>query len=193
MVVNNDPSTQQHTIVIVCIVSPIVSSLFVAIRIWTRTFVTHFVGWDDYLALVTLPFCIACSTLVAIGTNYGFGWHFADVPPSSLVFYNKWIFILSVFYLFSLGLYKFTILLLYLRLFGVNQRFRYVTWTVMFLVFGYLFSNLLVMIFGCTPIDKYWISTNPGHCISETKATYIYGSMNFISDVVIFILPLPMV
>ena len=47
MVINTDPSTQQQAIVIVCIVSPIVSSLFVAIRIWTRAFVTHAVGWDD--------------------------------------------------------------------------------------------------------------------------------------------------
>ena len=47
MVVNTDPSTLQQTIIVVCIVSSIVSSLFVAIRIWTRTFVTHSVGWDD--------------------------------------------------------------------------------------------------------------------------------------------------
>ena len=54
MVINTDPSTQQQTIVIVCIVSSIVSSLFVAIRIWTRTFVTHSVGWDD-CKLATAP------------------------------------------------------------------------------------------------------------------------------------------
>ena len=54
MVVNIDPSTQQQTIVIVCIVSSIVSSLFVAIRIWTKTFVTHSLGWDD-CKLATLP------------------------------------------------------------------------------------------------------------------------------------------
>lgn len=47
MVINTDPSSQQHAIVIVCIVSPIVTSLFVAIRIWTRIFVTTSMGWDD--------------------------------------------------------------------------------------------------------------------------------------------------
>ena len=47
MVINTDPSTQQHTIVVVCIVSPIISGLFVAIRVWTRTFVTHSLSWDD--------------------------------------------------------------------------------------------------------------------------------------------------
>ena len=47
MAVDTDSSTQQHTIVVVCIVSPIVSSLFVAMRIWTRAFVTHSIGRDD--------------------------------------------------------------------------------------------------------------------------------------------------
>ena len=47
MAVDTDPSTQQHTIIVVCIVSPVVCSLLVAIRIWTRAFVTHSVGLDD--------------------------------------------------------------------------------------------------------------------------------------------------
>lgn len=47
MVINTDPSSQQHAIVVVCIVSPILSSLFVAIRVWTRTFISHSVSWDD--------------------------------------------------------------------------------------------------------------------------------------------------
>ena len=47
MIVNTDPSSQQHAIVVVCIVSPIVSSLFVAIRVWTMTFVRHSMSWDD--------------------------------------------------------------------------------------------------------------------------------------------------
>lgn len=47
MAIDTDPSTQQHAIVVVSIVAPIVTTLFVAIRLWTRTFVTHSVGYDD--------------------------------------------------------------------------------------------------------------------------------------------------
>ena len=47
MVINTNPSTQQHTIVVVCIVAPIFSSLFTAIRICTRIFITHSIGRDD--------------------------------------------------------------------------------------------------------------------------------------------------
>ena len=63
----------------------------------------------------------------------------------------------------------------------------------MFLVFGYLFSNLVTLVFDCTPIDKYWNKTAPGHCIAENKAGIVYGTLNFVSDIIIFALPLPMV
>ena len=96
-------------------------------------------------------------------------------------------------YIITLLGYKFSILLLYLRLFGVSDKFRYYTWAVMFFVSGYLFSNFLTQLFGCTPIFKYWLSNTPGHCIVAVKAAFAYGSMNFISDLMIFILPLPMV
>ncbi len=99
----------------------------------------------------------------------------------------------SLVYLVTLWLYKFTILLLYLRLFGVDNKFKYCTWAVMLFVFGYLFTNILTMIFGCTPIDKYWKAEMSGHCIDQKKADFAYGSMNFISDLFIFVLPLPMV
>ena len=140
MVINTNPSTQQHTIVLVCIIAPIFSSLFTAIRVGTRIFIIQSIGWDDCksthrsllktslsrntdAAIVTLvmlttvfahsfllmkskkPFCIAFSVLVslgmlagpwvrtsshqALGTNYGFGWHTADVPSDWLSLYYK--------------------------------------------------------------------------------------------------------
>lgn len=113
--------------------------------------------------------------------------------PCQQILPYQWIFISSIVYLISLLGYKFAILLLYLRLFGVDKNFRYSTWTVMFFVFGYLFSNLLTQIFGCAPVDKFWKPKTPGHCLVLTKAVYAYGSMNFISDLFIFVLPLPMI
>ena len=47
MVKNTDPSSQQHAIVVISIISPILSTLFVAMRVWTKGFITHSIGWDD--------------------------------------------------------------------------------------------------------------------------------------------------
>lgn len=106
---------------------------------------------------------------------------------------HQWVFASSIIYLVTLLGYKFAILFLYLRLFGVSTKFRYTTWAVMFFVFGYIFCNLLTQIFGCTPVDKYWKPKILGHCIVVSNADLAYGSMNFLSDLFIFALPLPMV
>ena len=42
----NSPS-QQPAIVATCIVSPIISSFFVTVRLWTRASITRNLSWDD--------------------------------------------------------------------------------------------------------------------------------------------------
>lgn len=89
MVINTNSSSYQHAIVVICIVSSVVSSLLVAIRVWTRTFISHSMGRDDYASLVTLLLCIVYGVLIGLGTNYGFGWHTADMSPDLYVAFNK--------------------------------------------------------------------------------------------------------
>lgn len=96
-------------------------------------------------------------------------------------------------YLISVLGYKLSILILYIRLFAVSKIFRYLTWATMFFVCGYLLANLWTQIFGCSPRSKYWLPDTPGHCINYTKAGLAYGSMNIISDLIIFVLPLPII
>lgn len=105
----------------------------------------------------------------------------------------QWINNADFIYLLSLFGFKTSILVMYLRVFSVNKRFRYATWATMFFVCGYLLSNFWTQLFGCSPRSKYWIPDTPGHCINYTKAGQAYGSMNIASDLLIFILPLPIV
>ena len=119
-----------------------------------------------------------------------------ETPISSLLWSlttTQWINDADMVYLVSLLGYKFSILILYLRLFAVNKKFRYCTWATMFFVGGYLGANLVTQIFGCSPRAKYWNPEIPGHCINYTKAGLAYGSMNVTSDLLIFVLPLPIV
>ena len=74
MAIDTDPSTQQHAIVIVSIVAPIVTTLFVAIRLWTRTFVTHSVGYDDcklsrlYILAASLSYVIDTALITLVNS-----------------------------------------------------------------------------------------------------------------------------
>ena len=181
-----------HQIIATAIACSVLSTFFVAARIYTRSRIQYAIGWDDYIALATLPLCIACGVLLGIASQYGIGVHMWDIPSGPREQYQKWIFITSGTYLLSLLGYKMSILCLYLRIFTISRRFRYCTWVVMFITFGYLFSDICTWIFGCWPIAKNWRSDLPGHCIL-VKADYGYGSLNFITDLLIFVLPLPMV
>ena len=89
--------------------------------------------------------------------------------------------------------YKETILLLYLRIFGVQRLFRYIVWVIMFVVFGYLCGNFWGQFFGCAPLKKFWFKDTPGHCIDFIKFDLGIGSLNMITDLFIFVLPIPMI
>ena len=105
----------------------------------------------------------------------------------------QWLYIAAAVYLCSLFGYKQTVLLLYLRLFGVRRSFKYFTWSAMFFVFGYLFSNFWSQIFACSPPAKYWNPDIPGRCLDSLVEGRVYGLMNIVSDFFIMILPLPMI
>ena len=152
-VVPTDVPSRAKELIATAISCSIFSTLFVAARILTRLRINH-IGPDDYVALLSLPFCIVFSTLVAYDTRYGMGLHALDFPGNLREDYQKWIYIGAPSYLISLLTYKLAIVLLYLRIFNVNNVFRYCTWAVTFIITGYLFSNFWTQIFGCNPIAK---------------------------------------
>lgn len=79
----NHVSSRAHDIIVACIVGPIVATIIVGIRVWTRVVVTHNLGWDDYATMVTLPFCIGFSVVLGVSTRYGMGLHLWDVSSIS--------------------------------------------------------------------------------------------------------------
>ena len=88
---------------------------------------------------------------------------------------------------------KLSILMLYLRLFGVNKKFRIACYSIMALVVGYLVASTLAYIFGCSPLDKTWNISIEGTCIDDVSLDFAIGGLSVLTDTLIFILPLPMV
>ncbi len=72
-----------HAIIITAIIVPILSTIVVLIRVWTRIVVTHNLGLDDYAAMVTLLFCISFSVVLGVSTMFGMGLHLRDVSLTS--------------------------------------------------------------------------------------------------------------
>ena len=63
----------------------------------------------------------------------------------------------------------------------------------MFYVVAYLSCNIITEVAGCQPVAKFWNPSLPGHCINSVAADIAYGINHVISDLIIAILPLPMI
>ena len=95
-----------------------------------------------------------------------------------------------VLYNASLTATKITFLLQYYRILGTGQM-RMVIIIAFVLVGLWSISQLLVVVFTCTPIHKFWLSDTPGTCIPNLPFWYINAGGNIVTDVIVFLLPLP--
>ena len=94
-------------------------------------------------------------------------------------------------YYLTLTIVKSSILCQYLR-FLVNPTVRRVCWTMLAVVVLYGACAVLGSIFACTPVTSFWDQKNhQGHCINLMAFWFTNASLNIVSDVAIWILPMP--
>lgn len=86
---------------------------------------------------------------------------------------------------------KLSILHLYYVIF-VNPKFRWGCFVVMGLTAAYCFSNILQNLLLCRPIQYNWDKTIDGHCSPSYYPYVSSASINMGLDVIIFLLPIPM-
>lgn len=63
----------------------------------------------------------------------------------------------------------------------------------MIIVLGYSFAITFALIFACSPIKKTWDASVPGQCIDEAAIYVMTAVVNIGTDVVIFLLSVPLV
>ena len=88
---------------------------------------------------------------------------------------------------------KLTIVLLLLRIFDVNDKFRRVAWILITTWTIYSVIGVLLVVFECSPVRKAWEPLLPGRCIDIIHVGVASGIVNIIYDVILLILPIPMV
>lgn len=88
---------------------------------------------------------------------------------------------------------KTSALLFYTRVFTMaNTKFKYALWAVHTMNIAWFIGTLLSVTFICNPIEKVWDFTLPGTCLNFRRLWLGNGLPNLIIDVIILVLPLPM-
>ncbi|KAI9724182.1 MAG: hypothetical protein M1828_003927 [Chrysothrix sp. TS-e1954] len=144
------------------------------------------------IALEALNYAVLALFLVL--TNLGFGNHIQRVPPTHLIPILKISWIITVVCCFVSLTYRVAACFLYLRVFGANRTFSICTLVIIAIViFGYLVELFLFIFYQCNPVRKAWDVLVPGTCNSMTPYYQASVSGPAVLDVIILILPLPMI
>jgi len=179
-------------LVIFCVVFCLtIATFFVSLRIWTRKFIINKMGADDWAAIIALIITWGEGISIAIETKYGLGKHiFAIQPPTLIPIYWKTFWTTLLLYHAGLCAAKMTFLLQYYRIFAL-QRMRIVYIIAIVIVGAWSFAQILIALLICRPIQGLWDKTIEAECMPNAPQIYVNAGGNIITDVAIFLLPLP--
>jgi len=187
----NSSASRASQVLAIAIAFPVISTIAVALRIFTRVKIVKAMGSDDGLSLLALIFSWMLSATMVEQIHYGLGRHVYTLPPEMLIHSQKPFFFSIMAYNLTLTFTKSSIIFLYLRIF-VGPRIRMACFIVLGFVIAYGIELFVAGIFTCTPVQFFWDKTIPGGtCINEKAAWYANAGINMVSDFVIILLPMP--
>lgn len=88
---------------------------------------------------------------------------------------------------------KISLLVFYLQL-SPQRWFRLSCWATLGLIIGYSVGIFFSLLFACSPIAMSWdVGITEGSCINRPTLYIATAVANILSDIILFILPIPMV
>ncbi|KAH8899178.1 hypothetical protein GQ53DRAFT_299506 [Thozetella sp. PMI_491] len=162
----------------------------VGLRTYTRTLLIRQFGLDDCAAIVSMVLTWGAGVSIATNTMYGAGRHVSTLSSGMVTKYLQLFYVSIVLYNASLMAIKATFLIQYYRILAVRKMQKIVICSLVVVTLWSL-SQLLVVVFTCWPVDKFWNQSLPGTCIPNLPFWYVNAAGSIVTDVTIFILPLP--
>ncbi|KAL4869194.1 hypothetical protein BDV12DRAFT_208736 [Aspergillus spectabilis] len=152
-------------------------TICLSMRVYTKARLLRKFWWDDG------------------GYNHaGYGLHTWDMTTSLYSTYTKGVLASAIIYIPALAFAKLALLILFYTLLSLTPFWKYLIYTIAFLISGYSIALILALIFGCSPIEKAW---NPriteGTCISQNGVYLATAVTNTVSDLVLIMIPVPIV
>ncbi|KAF2846306.1 hypothetical protein T440DRAFT_521871 [Plenodomus tracheiphilus IPT5] len=173
--------------------------VFVCLRLWAKR-ISKRIGWDDFLTVGALLVSMTCCILQLATALHGYlgshqpldanGQPIMDDP--GLIFFEQTKFALNSISIVGLGLTKCSILVLYKNIFDV-RKFRIVVCIVLAYVIGWTISFTFSHLFTCYPITVFIEPYYGNQCVDTVPMFLALLYTDVLADLVILILPIPMV
>lgn len=97
-----------------------------------------------------------------------------------------------ILYTTSLTFIRMSVVLFYYRIFGTHRWYRMSLWIAAGIVIAWFVALNCLTLTLCTPIAKQWDYRIPGHCLPFIGAFIDLTISNVLVDLLLLILPLPM-
>ncbi|KAJ6783045.1 hypothetical protein PWT90_01867 [Aphanocladium album] len=127
-----------------------------------------------------------------LAISSGYGMHKKDLSGDELHLALKLFFIAQTPYKIAVCLNKVATILLYLRLFS-SPRFRVAAFTIMGIIIAASIGSICATIFQCVPVAGAWDHSIKAQCIHSGQFWVAYAVLNVLTDVMVLVLPIPMV
>lgn len=137
-------------------------------------------------------FNIAVCILAIKMVQLGLGRHAVIVLPENITLFLRFLWALYIIFIIGASIAKSSALFFYARVFTqTRSRFRYSLWTLQAFNVLWLLGTILAVIFMCSPVAKVWNQSTPGHCRSPGDIWLGSGVSSVFIDVLILVLPIP--
>ncbi|KAH0011467.1 hypothetical protein KCU78_g10014, partial [Aureobasidium melanogenum] len=196
----NEPHTRSPLIQGVAIglvlLAFIICTLRLTIRLERRT-----ASYEDGFIVVAMLFSILESVIACLAAANGYGAVMSTLTDKQLARALMSFWWAQVLYKLTIWPTKLSILFLYLRVFGdtpnvtaFGVNFRKSVYALMAFSAIFCVVTLIVNVLSCIPVSHYWDKNSPGHCGVDPFSWWLAQSLlNTISDIIILILPMPLV
>ncbi|KAF4551411.1 Hypothetical protein D9617_13g099100 [Elsinoe fawcettii] len=170
--------------------------LTVLLRGYVRVRIVKSLGADDWCILIAAITAMGYTAGGIIQTRYGVGLPPALYPPENRIDGLKLNYAFRFLYCISVSFFKFALCFAYLRItnnsLAVRAYRRLIIATLAF-TFTFMIYYCAIVIFACTPINKFWQRQLPGKCLAVPVVYYSPAVITIVIDVVLFVLPIPLV
>ena len=145
---------------------------------------------DDWMIVAAFIFASGEVTGGLLAVHYGGGKH--AILLNNPIAFAKVVLATEVLYNPSIACVKFSILLLYRRIFP-SRAFRTYLYVTGAIIFTYSWINIITAIFQCRPIAAAWDpSITNAKCVHLNIEIVVFAALNCVTDLTTIALPMPM-
>lgn len=181
---------RQHMIIGVTTFTEILGITSYGLRLLSRHLSRSGLWYDDYVMGIGLIFASIPGICNLVGLRYGLGKHVFENNEEATKNFLICFYVLQMSYVSTLPTVKIAVLLFYRRIFP-SKAFRWALYMIGTFLLLFLLSSLLTSALQCLPISSFWQPSVKHHCIDQVKFYIVHGSLNFVSDLFVVLMPMP--